>query len=239
MNILIVNDDGIFAEGIKELAAAAVAFGKVTVVAPASQCSAMSHCITVRGDLTVKKESFPVHLVEAYSVSGTPADCVKVAMQHLLKEKPDIVFSGINFGYNVGVDILYSGTVGAAMEALVYQIPAIAFSMDVGGNYEIVHKFLKPIIEKLLKKEIGQGEMWNVNFPTCAVSECKGIKEDCKPARISFYKDDFRMEEQGAGEWKLYPLSNRAMNWEEGTDIDAVEHNYIAIGKLKNEILFG
>ena len=135
--ILVVNDDGIGAEGIVRLAAAAKNLGEVWVVAPGQQCSAMSHCITVRGSLQIRQEDFPVPGVKAYSVAGTPADCVKVGIRHLMQDRPDVVFSGINCGYNVGVDILYSGTVGAAMEALVNGIPAIAFSEERGGTSEV------------------------------------------------------------------------------------------------------
>lgn len=105
MRILVVNDDGIKAPGIKRLVQMAAGLGEVWVVAPAAQCSAMSHRITVRGDLEVKPYDFPATGVTAYSVGGTPADCVKVALGCLMTEKPDIVFSGINAGYNVGRDL--------------------------------------------------------------------------------------------------------------------------------------
>ena len=106
MRIMVVNDDGIESDGIRRLAGMAAELGEVWVVAPRHQCSAMSHCITVRGSLHMKEESFPVPGVKAYSVDGTPADCVKVGIKYLLPQKPDIVFSGINCGYNVGADIL-------------------------------------------------------------------------------------------------------------------------------------
>ena len=131
MRILVVNDDGIKAPG------------EVWVVAPAAQCSAMSHRITVRGDLEVKPYDFPATGVTAYSVWGTPADCVKVALGCLMTEKPDIVFSGINAGYNVGRDILYSGTIGAAMEALCWGVPAIAFSVAEEDECEVLNTYLE------------------------------------------------------------------------------------------------
>ena len=131
MRILVVNDDGIGSAGICCLADLAMQLGEVWVAAPEGQCSAMSHRISVYGAINVKRENdFPVRGVRAYRIGGTPSDCVKVALDHLMPEKPDLVFSGINHGYNVGVDILYSGTVGAAMEALVNGIPAMAFSSD-------------------------------------------------------------------------------------------------------------
>ena len=117
MKILVVNDDSISAPGIELLAKAAMEFGEVTVVAPAEQCSALSQKLTLRETLSVEKvEDFPVKVQGAYKVGGTPVDCVKVALDYILEEAPDWVFSGINNGYNVGFDIAYSGTLGAAFE---------------------------------------------------------------------------------------------------------------------------
>ena len=116
MNILIVNDDSIYAPGIELLAKAAAQLGRVWVVAPAQQCSAMSHKITIWGNLHIEKvDNFPVEVEGAYKVEGSPADCVKVALDYILEEKPDYVFSGINNGYNVGYEIAYSGTMAAAV----------------------------------------------------------------------------------------------------------------------------
>ena len=130
MKILISNDDSIHAPGIALLAKVAMEFGEVTVMAPAQQCSAMSQRLTVFNDLKLEKvEDFPVPVHAAYKVDGTPADCVKVALHYVLEEKPDYVFSGINDGYNVGYDISYSGTLGAAFEAVKNGVPAIAFPL--------------------------------------------------------------------------------------------------------------
>jgi 5'-nucleotidase len=175
MRILVVNDDGIKAPGIKRLVQMAAGLGEVWVVAPAAQCSAMSHRITVRGDLEVKPYDFPAAGVTAYSVWGTPADCVKVALGCLMTEKPDIVFSGINAGYNVGRDILYSGTIGAAMEALCWGVPAIAFSVAEEEECEVLNTYLEPVAKELISKTLPQNEIWNVNFPGCTLKESCGI----------------------------------------------------------------
>ena len=141
MNILITNDDGINAQGIAVLARAAAEFGQVTLVAPARQCSAMSHRITLGRPLRLEQVDFPVPQVEAYSLDGTPADCVKAALDAILTERPDVVLSGINHGYNVGFDVAYSGTVGAAMEALMNGISAIALSQnDVGSRRGLLQR---------------------------------------------------------------------------------------------------
>ena len=117
LNILIANDDGIDSPGIVRLAEAAAKFGSVWVAAPSSQCSGMSQKLTIFGEFPVSRPAFPVSVMDAWSIGGTPADCVKLAVNFLMPVKPDVVFSGINFGYNTGFDIAYSGTVGAAMEA--------------------------------------------------------------------------------------------------------------------------
>lgn len=237
MRILVVNDDGIQAEGIKRLAKMAKELGEVYVVAPASQCSAMSHRITVHGELIVKTEKFPVEGVAAYSVSGTPADCVKVALMHLLPEKPDIVFSGVNHGYNAGFDILYSGTVGAAMEALANGIPAMAFSSEMNGVYDVVDEYILPITKELLEEKIPANEIWNVNFPGCAVSEMQGILRERTVAQVQFYSDGHKRKELGDGVFSLELDGVPVTEGMEGTDVDAVLRNYISIGKIRNNII--
>ena len=122
--ILIANDDGIGAEGIARLAAAALPFGRVFVAAPDTQCSGMSQKLTIRGELSVTEAPFPVPVEAAWAIGGTPADCVKAAIKALLPVRLDVVLTGINRGYNAGFDIAYSGTVGAALEAVMNGVPA-------------------------------------------------------------------------------------------------------------------
>lgn len=237
MRILVVNDDGIDAKGIHILANAAKQLGEVWVVAPDTQCSAMSQRITICGELTVKERQIPVEGVHAYSVSGTPADCVKVALYSLLPEKPDIVFSGINIGYNVGQDVLYSGTVGAAVEALSNGIPAIAFSSGANGNYDVVQKYLLPIIEDLVRRKLPMNALWNVNIPDCSVDECKGILENRISANHQFYGDYYEKKEELADGFVLTAGGILTTTAEEGTDIRAVLDRYISIGTITNGIL--
>ena len=237
MRIMVVNDDGIESDGIRRLAGMAAELGEVWVVAPRHQCSAMSHCITVRGSLHVKEESFPVPGVKAYSVDGTPVDCVKVGIKYLLPQKPDIVFSGINFGYNVGADILYSGTVGAAMEALLNGIPAIAFSEERGGSGAAADTHLLPVVRKLLAKEIAKDEIWNVNFPGCPPEELQGIRENRIPEKTQFYMDNYLVEEGPEGGLQLSVCGIPSKAAAPGTDMEAVLERYISIGKIRNTVL--
>lgn len=239
LNILIVNDDGISADGIARLAKAAKEFGKVTVVAPKEQCSAMSARITLGPELEVRKEAFPVDGVDAYSVSGTPVDCVKVAVEWLLKERPDVIFSGINNGANVGVETSYSGTVAAAMEGILKGIPAMAFSIDYPVNNEVCDAYLPGIIRDLLERPISKGDIWNVNFPNCPIAELKGIKEDRTLSKLELYPDSFiehplKENDDCIGRIVLY--ADRLTEAEEGSDIEAILNGYISIGKITNVI---
>lgn len=237
MRILVVNDDGIRSEGIRRLAEWAKELGEVWVAAPANQCSAMSHRITLNAPVLVKKEEFPVEGVPAYSVDGTPADCVKAALLYLMPEKPDVVFSGINDGYNTGFDILYSGTIGAAMEALISGIPAIAFSNGLGSSFGAAEKYMLPLTKQLLEKKLPADSLWNVNFPGCTAEECKGVLWDRIPARQQFYMDNYIKEDKKDGSFLLKANGLPAEAAEDGTDIQAVLQGYVSIGVVRNAVL--
>lgn len=240
MRILVVNDDGIDATGIEVLARAAMGLGEVTVVAPAEQCSAMSQKITIRGVLKVERvPEFPVN-VEAWRVSGTPADCVKVAVQYILKEKPDYVLSGVNAGWNAGYDIAHSGTLGAAFEAAMYGIPAAAFSNAHGASLELVEKYLPGIARELAAAQPPAGAVWNVNFPGCDDPELKGILRDRFVAPVPLFREwyvptigeDGTMGLEIGGE----PVTDPAAA-PEGSDLEAVLKGYISIGPVNCVVL--
>ena len=190
MKIWVVNDDGIDSDGIKVLARHALKFGEVTVIAPVEQCSGMSQRLTIglfekgKAKRRIKKVSFPIEGVkEAYAVEGTPTDCLIVAAEYI-KEKPDIVFSGINQGENAGIDILYSGTIGAAMEALVQRMPAVAFSLKwEATGFELVEQEIDGIMEAVISKKLPRNQIWNVNFPANKPDTFKGILWDRVPSQ--------------------------------------------------------
>ena len=241
MKILVVNDDSIEASGIALLAEVAMKFGEVTVVAPAHQCSAMSQKLTIRGELRVEKEEgFPVPVKAAYKVDGTPVDCVKVALHYIFQEKPDYVFSGINDGYNVGFDIAYSGTLGAAFEAVMHGIPAMAFSSTMHAPMNIAESYLEPVIRELLEEELAQGEVWNVNFPSVDPSAFKGILKERPVAGVPVYQESYIPTIKPDGSVSL-EISGDPLPVEEGvpagTDVDAVMRGYISVGKVKSVVL--
>ena len=236
MNILVVNDDSIHAPGIQMLARAASRLGNVYVVAPASQCSAMSQKLTLREPMTLRKmEDFPADVQAAWEVGGTPVDCVKVALYHILEEKPDLVFSGINNGYNAGFDIAYSGTLGAAFEAVRNGIPAIAFSAPSDAHLPAVEPWLLPIMQELAEADAGEGNVWNVNFPRMNDCPPKGILRDRTPAHSSLFLEDYREEIHPDGTVTLscrgIPVPDEALGT--GSDGEAVRNGYISIGKVR------
>ncbi|MCQ2558572.1 MAG: 5'/3'-nucleotidase SurE [Oscillospiraceae bacterium] len=235
MNILVVNDDGIFAPGIEKLARAAAKFGNVTVVAPAKQCSAMSMRITLFADMELKEYDFPVEGVKAYSLDGTPADCVKAALYHLLPEKPDFVFSGINAGYNTGRDVLYSGTVNAALEAVLDGVPAVAFSNENSfGSQEVCDHYLEDIMREVMALPAEPYTIWNVNFPCCALSEVKGIRRGVTLADVQLFTGQFLKKTDESGKEYLCQVGTvlGLDKAPEGTDVHAVLSGYIAIGRV-------
>lgn len=239
LNILIANDDGIGSPGIVRLAEAASKFGNVWVAAPSSQCSGMSQKLTIFGEFPVSRPAFPVPVMDAWSIGGTPADCVKLAVNFLMPVKPDVVFSGINFGYNTGFDIAYSGTVGAAMEALINGIPAIAFSSQHDGSSDVTDKYLVPVIDELLSSPIGRGEIWNVNFPGCALEDFKGILRGRSICKTCLYDNKYTQERLPDGSLKL-TISGKPVSPDtvpEGCDVRAVLDGYISIGKVRSMVL--
>jgi len=239
MKILITNDDSIHALGIELLAKVAMEFGEVTVVAPAQQCSAMSQRLTVFNDLKLEKvEDFPVPVHAAYKVDGTPADCVKVALHYVLDEKPDYVFSGINDGYNVGYDISYSGTLGAAFEAVKNGVPAMAFSAAKNDWLGVAENHLAPIIRELLEAGQEPGTVWNVNFPARIPEDVVEILRDRTIAPVSMYQEEYVGTEQEDGSVnlsvKVKLVSNERIP--EGSDAHAVRSGCISIGKVKDRV---
>lgn len=236
MKILVVNDDGIGAPGIAVLAKATAELGEVWVVAPAWQCSALSQKLTLRELLPVEKvEDFPVAVKAAYKIGGTPVDCVKVALDYILKEKPDYVFSGINSGYNAGFDIAYSGTLGAAFEAVRNGIPAMAFSIAHEKYLDNGEPYLLPVIQELLELNLEPGEVWNVNFPAMKPGNPKGILWDRAVAATSMFRESYIEILQPDGTIALECRGRPAPDdlIPEGTDARAVREGYISVGKVK------
>ena len=194
----------------------------------------MSHSITLRHSVDAWKVDFPVPGVHAYACSGTPGDCVRIGSLNIVPEKPDHVFSGINYGFNAASDIQYSATAGAAFEAAFQGIHTIAFSEDACEIHEVTERYLKEIIAELLNKPLGVNQIWNVNFPGCQLAECNGILRDRKVSTDAFYVD--RYIETTVSEDKVSYMVEGIRNYSalEGTDLKAIFDNYISIGIATN-----
>ena len=236
MKILVVNDDSVSAPGIAVLARAAAQFGEVTVVAPSEQCSALSQKLTLRETMRLKKcDRFPAPVHEAWELSGTPVDCVKVALCRIFEEKPDLVLSGINNGYNAGFDIAYSGTLGAAFEASRAGIPAIAFSIAGDKHLTAVEPYLTEVLRELLSVRPGEEHVWNVNFPPLVARPSKGILRDRAVAQVSMYREEYLEERLPDGSYMLtcHGIPTPDSEIDPGSDAAAVRAGYISIGKVR------
>ena len=233
--ILITNDDGITANGLIRLCTAARKFGEVWVVAPGSQRSACSHSITIREPIDVYPFDINIEGIHAFKSTGTPADCVRVGCLNIMPGKPDIVLCGINDGYNCGCDLQYSATVGAALEASFQGIHAIALSEDFGEGHLVTDANLLPILEELINMPLSYGEIWNVNFPNCSLSDFNGIKRNCSVSHSSFFTDSYEVKEKLENNGIRLMVDGLYQEIKEnGTDHGAVNNNYISIGKVRN-----
>lgn len=233
--ILVVNDDGIGANGIQRLAKALTKYGKVYVIAPEKERSAASHSIVFRRPIAVEPYDFPVEGVTAYTCDGQPADCVRLGCLALLPEKPDVVFSGINHGYNVGTDIQYSATVGAAFEADYLGCHAVAVSEGMFDANVVTDAYLDEIIAKTIDMEVPKGYIINVNVPDGDLSEIKGFKTGVTVAREYFHEDTYtKVEEMENGGMKFEVSGVLVNNVIPGTDYEAVFNKYISVGIVSN-----
>ncbi|MCC5909871.1 MAG: 5'/3'-nucleotidase SurE [Clostridiaceae bacterium] len=231
MRILVANDDGIFAEGIYILSKELQKIGEVIVVAPNSERSATGHAITLHQPLRVEKVKFFDTPIEAYSISGTPADCIKLGVEALLKDrKPDIVISGINNGPNLGTDVIYSGTVSAAVEAAIMEIPSIAISMGTTEitQYNDAAKFVCQIVNQIMNNRDLIDTIININYPTCSREEIKGVKVTTLGVRK--YENTFIERKDPRGNsyyWTSGIVAEIEQN--QNSDIIALKNNYISI----------
>lgn len=227
--ILISNDDGVQAQGIKELTRMMCQLGDVVVVAPDGPRSASSCCIspltTIIVQLLKQEEGLTV-----YQCSGTPTDCVKLAMDGLLTEKPDLMVSGINHGDNASVSIHYSGTVGATLEACMKQVPAVAFSLKTKSqqcDFRPYEEAIMRIASNVLKNGLPQDVLLNVNFPE--VEELKGTKV-CRLSRGRWMKE---MKQVGEGAYQLTGYFQNLEPEAEDTDYWALNNGYAAITPIQ------
>ena len=227
MKILICNDDGIESSGLKALAGKLSCNNEILIIAPDGNRSACSHSLTVRDSIKVTKYE-KIKNCRAYTISGSPADCVKIAKHVFTDFVPDVVLSGINSGHNLGSDIMYSGTVAIAYEAAYFGFPAFAFSAfsHDKGDFDEFARISIEIIEKLLPLT-KSGQIWNVNFPDFGV-KIKGNK--FTPLGSKVYVDNYVFDENG--DYKLFGVVDDKIDFCD-CDVYWNRQGYVTITPLK------
>lgn len=235
--ILVTNDDGITSKGIAALIQVARRFGNVVVVAPDSPQSGMGHAITIGKPLRLKE----VHLfkgIKAYECSGTPVDCVKLAVDKILKGKPDLCLSGINHGSNSSINVIYSGTMSAAMEASIEGVPAVGFSyLDYAydGDFTLSKKVVSDVLKAIFAGKLPMQALYNVNIPKIDSQKYKGLKL-ARQAQAK-WKEEFIEREDPYGK-NYYWLTGKFINGDKGKDTDewALKNNYASVVPVQYDL---
>lgn len=237
-NILISNDDGIYSKGLYELAKEMTRLGSVAVVAPDKEQSATGHAITMHQPLRCKKIKLHDLDIEAWRVSGTPADCIKIGVETLLPERPQLIVSGMNNGENLGTDIIYSGTVSAAIEGAIFNIPSIAVSYE--GHHEadfpIAARAAVDIIEQVLEKSNWKYLLLNINIPEVkSINDLKGVR--IAKLGVKKYRNNFEERKDPRGN-TYYWLAGELIedDIEDDTDIFAVRNGYASVTPLNIDL---
>jgi 5'-nucleotidase len=227
--ILITNDDSVNAPGIRALVEAVKGLGKIIVVAPDKPQSGMGHAITIGHPLRLQKVNV-FEGVEAYACSGTPVDCVKLAVDKVIHDKPDICISGVNHGANHSINVIYSGTMSAALEAAIESIPSIGFSLldlSIDADFTAAKKYARMLVEHVLNSKLKDKHLClNVNKGDDKL--IKGVKI-CRQAYAK-YEEEFDERKDPHGR-RYYWLTGEFLNFDKGKDTDvwALEHNYVSV----------
>lgn len=221
MRILLTNDDGIGAAGIQALWHELSKIAEVIVVAPDVERSATSQAITVHSPIRVDNYCFENPRICGWRIGGTPADCVKIALEALLTEPPDIVVAGINHGPNLGTDVLYSGTVSAAIEGALHGIPAVAVSLDAGEKYDFqpAAEFTSKLILNIANRSLPPHTLLNVNVPALPATQINGVA--ITKLGVRQYENAFELRHDPRGRM-YYWMGGNVMDTENDSDSDIV-----------------
>lgn len=236
MRILLTNDDGVYAPGLRALRTELLKLGEVTVVAPAAEQSAVGHSITLLTPLLVQEVLDDKGQTMGWAVEGKPADCVKLALMELLTEPPDLVVSGLNAGSNAGINVLYSGTVAAAIEGAFFHHTSIAVSLEYTKarplNFPRAAQHAAQVIGQIMEHKPATGTLFNVNIPSLEKGPIKGIR--AVPQNVAPYVETFdrRVDPRG----RTYFWTNPGLNCPEphpDSDVTALSEGYITVTPLQ------
>jgi|TARA_B110000116_G_scaffold272476_1_gene298176 5'-nucleotidase len=236
--ILVVNDDGITAPGIRALISFVKEFGDIIVIAPDKAMSGMGHAITINATLRLNKLNSDLG-IEEYSCSGTPVDCVKFGTKVVAADrKIDLVVSGINHGTNSSINVIYSGTMSAAVEGSVEGIPSVGFSLDnhaLDADFTACESYVKAIVRKMLDDSIVKGFSLNVNFPNVPKEEMKGLKV-CRQAKAYWEEAFDERKDPSGGSYYWLTGEFKYQDSGEDTDIWALRNNYVSVVPTKFDL---
>ena len=241
MRILLTNDDGIYAPGLRALRKELLPLGEVTVVAPATEQSAAGHSVTLLNPLLVSEVFDDVNGEKQFlgwAVEGRPADCVKLALLELLPDPPDVIVSGLNAGSNAGINVLYSGTVAAAIEGAFYHFTAIAVSLEYDKkiyDFPKAARYARQVVEQILAKRPPAGSLFNVNIPVLEHGPIKGVR--VVPQNVTPYQDKFERRVNPRG--RTYFWTSPDFICPEphpDTDVEALADQYITVTPLKFDL---
>ena len=229
--ILVTNDDGIAAPGIRNLVKSVADLGDVVIVAPDSHQSGMGHAITISNILRIAPYDFRMAGVQAYKTSGTPVDCVKLAIYKILKRKPDVLLSGINHGSNASINVIYSGTMSAAVEGALEDIPSVGFSLcdfAEDADFRASRDVARTVTKQVLAHGTPKGTCLNVNIPKLAPEDVKGLRV-CRQA-AGHWADSFE-ERQAPGGRTYYWMTGNFTDIDNGEDTDewALRNGYVSV----------
>ncbi|HET6572454.1 MAG TPA: 5'/3'-nucleotidase SurE [Fimbriiglobus sp.] len=241
MRILLTNDDGIYAPGLRALRKELLPLGSVTVVAPAAEQSAAGHSVTLLTPLLVNEvfeEAEGNKSFVGWAVEGRPADCVKLALLELLPDPPDVIVSGMNAGSNAGINVLYSGTVAAAIEAAFYRFTAIAVSLEYDKkiyDFPKAARYARQVVQQILASRPAAGSLFNVNIPVLEHGPIKGVR--VVPQNVTPYQEKFDRRVNPRG--RTYFWTNPEFSCPEpypNTDVAALTEQYITVTPLKFDL---
>jgi 5'-nucleotidase len=237
--ILVVNDDGIYAKGIRKLIRIMNDFGDVVVVAPDSAQSGKSHAITIEATIRCDEVVIDDSPQKEYACSGTPVDCVKIAVNQILDRKPDLCVSGINHGSNSSINVIYSGTMSAAIEGALEEIPSIGFSLldyDSNADFSEAEEYVRKITKQVLKHGLDNSICLNVNIPKSIDGDkLKGLKV-CRQANAN-WKEQFDVRTDPKGRM-YYWLTGKFVNYDKGLDTDewALANHYVSVVPVQFDV---
>jgi 5'-nucleotidase len=239
MQILLTNDDGIYAPGLRALRQELLKLGTVTVVAPATEQSAAGHSVTLLNPLLVSEVlDTDGKTFLGWAVEGRPADCVKLALLELLPSPPDVIISGMNAGSNAGINVLYSGTVAAAIEGAFYRRTAIAVSLEYRGkifDFATAARYARGVIEQLLSHNPAAGSLFNINIPVLEMGPVRGVK--VMPQNVSVYREQFARRVNPRGRTYFWAGSDfLCPEPHPDTDVTALSEGYITVTPLQFDL---